>query len=104
MRSLESWLTASLFLCFRLCSSACCFNFKICAFASESCERKSSVEFGTVLATEDAAALIVDWTFEEEEVFCAGSALPKPLLSGAKRVWGVAASGAGEPNEGEGEP
>ena len=71
--------------------------------ASESCERRSSVDVGTALPTIEAAVPSMDWLFDEE-VYCDGSTLPGPLLSGAERVCGVAASGAGEPKEGEGKP
>lgn len=71
--------------------------------ASESWARKSSVEVGTALATIEAAAPTVDCAFAEEALL-AGSAPPRPLLLVAELVCGVATSGVGEPNEGEGEP
>ena len=99
MRSFASWLTASLFLSLKPSSSACAFSFKIWALASESCARKSSVDVGTALATLDAAAPRVDRASDEEALLDESI-----LLVGAERVWGVTASGAGEPKEGEGDP
>jgi len=55
------------------------------------------------LATLDAGAPMMDWVFGEEAL-CTGSTPPRPLASGAERLCGMTASGAGEPNEGEGEP
>ena len=89
------------------------------ALASTSCARTSSPDVGTALMTLDAAALMVDWIPPSVAGLLADSlASPRFLFSvgrdsgrdmaptGAltERFWGVADSGAGDANDGDGEP
>ena len=95
--SLLSCTTASAFRCLNPESSV---SRAICAFALASCAFKSSVEVGTAFATLLAAFAVVFWTVVAAEAAFSeiGADSGGARVSGAVRwVWGVTASGAGEP-------
>ena len=115
IRSLESWFRVALFLLLRSYSSPSCLSFIIVAFASKSCTRKSWLSFGGSSAALETGNPSIGWTVDVIEVAepCAirislpfsgrGSAW-ETEMAGFSKWFVVAASGAGEPNEGAGEP
>ncbi len=83
MRSLESWFTASVFLCLRTCSTPSCLRFAIVALAPSNCAPKSppNFVFEILAAAVSGIDLILD-AMELVDPF----ASPISLLSDSREV------------------
>lgn len=68
IRSLESWLTASVFLCFRTCSSPWVLRPESVPLAWSSCVCSSSPDFGAALDIPAATEPSADFMFEATEL------------------------------------